>query len=228
MSALKRIAGVLALLGAVSTPVGATTLTVNGLNSGAPLIYYTVAGWTIGINNCITSTAGTGGFVNSCANDKVVFTADAYFLSAVFTTIGGGPLASGIGGASSGDITFFMYVTPPTGELISQASAGVTGTAVTSADYLYGSIGTTTPTGNITANLNGSPTLTTAVFTPTAGPAPSGADIRAGSVGNRALGPVTVTSATLTFNAPEPMSIGLLAVGAIGVGLARRRSRRAA
>lgn len=206
---------------ASATPGLAQTVT-NNISTTTPI---TVGNWTFQLTGC-----GTSGSAN-CATDIVVATATAVTLSLVFEGPGGSALETSAAGGYS-DLSFSsITVTAPSGQQIYSVGAIVAGTPSSSAtldkNRVSVSSGTVYANGVGSASqaistLASSPTLQSITF------APSNSVYSLTDFGTRAStsGPATMTSATLIYNAPEPVSGSILAAGLAGLGWIKRKARR--
>ena len=212
-----------------------TSIESDGLpGSGGTLTVSTgLGGWSFTINGCVETLNSVTN--QSCANSEVVATLLNGTLSLAFLSSSGGAIEVSAPGTLN-DISLTVNLTGPvTG--IQSYSLAVVGVAASQAlnDLTRISAGaqvtTQGPGGviepNVNVNLSG-PTLASQTFSPIAPSISVGLDLRdqGGGVHGNAPGNSTMSSATLRFSAPEPFSASLLAVGAIGIGFARRKMRR--
>lgn len=216
------VAGMIVVSGAQ-----AQTVTSN-LNVTTPI---SVGAWTFQMGGCGTSVSGTGS-AGSCATDQVTATATASMLTLVFTGANGTPLLTG-GVSSTADLSLTnLIVTAPSGLQIWQVGANVSGSTSTGTTRAQNNVSLSS--GNIVsgsssytaamANLNTAPLLQLApppVFAPN-NKVSSVPDLTLGTSTNTA----TMASATLVYNAPEPVSMTLLGTGIAALGFVRRKARR--
>ena len=236
MGAVSKWVAIAGLL-AVASACPAQAQTTGGYllpGSGGTLTVSTgLGGWSFAIVGCVETLNSVTN--QSCANSEVIPTLVKGTLSLAFVSSTGGALESSAPGFSN-DITFTVNLTGPvTG--IQSASLAIAGIAASQAynDLTRISAGTTITTegtgGAIqpgqTVNLSG-PIMVSQVFTPIAPSISVSVDLRDQGAGihGSAPGTSTLSSGTLTFNAPEPVSSSLLAVGAIGLAFVRRKKRR--
>lgn len=226
-----RLSGIAMLLGALSVvPAAAQTTTVTGLANGT----YSVGGWSFTLNGCaVHGMDGTGGSA-SCSTEEVIATATATALSLVFEGPGGAALQSlGANGTGYGDLSFVggITVTALGSEVIWGVSASVAGSAASGLasdkQLVTANSGTITHGGIMTASgastsLAASPILQSIVFAPSA----SVSSVPDFKTNKTPAGALTMASATLIYNAPEPVSLGILAIGAAGIAAVKRRPRR--
>jgi hypothetical protein len=207
----------------------ATTSGVLTVNTG-------LGGWSFSIVGCSEELNSV--VSQSCANEEVIPTLSNGTLSLAFSSSTGGAVFAVAPGFTD-DLGFTVNLTGPTTG-IQVTSIAITGIAASAAvkDLTRVSAGESVTTlgvgGVIEPGLSvglagsGAPTLASQVFSPIAPSITEGVDLRAQGAGvfGNAPGTSTLTSVTLTYSAPEPVSASLLAVGAFGIGIARRRSRR--
>lgn len=229
------IAGILA----AAATGGAQAQTVGGYllpGLGGTLTVSTgLGGWSFSIVGCVEALNS----VNSqpCTNAEVIPTLSHGTLSLAFVSNTGGALESSAPGFSN-DITFTVNMTGPVTGILS-ASLAIAGTPASPAYFdltriSAGALVTTQGPGGVTepqmtVSLVG-PTMQSQTFTPIAPSISVSVDLRDQGAGihGPAPGTSTLSSGTLTFSAPEPVSSSLLGVGAIGIAFVRRKMRRSA
>jgi hypothetical protein len=188
-----------------------------------------LGGWSFSIVGCQEELNSVTG--QSCANEEVIPTLLNGTLSLAFESSTGGALFAVAPGFTD-DLGFNVNMTGPvTG--IQSTTLAIAGIPASSAPHDLSRISAgTTGASIMTVGLagSGSPTLQSQTFAPIVVSLTEGVDLRAQGAGvfGNASGTSTLTSATLTYSAPEPVSVSLLAVGAIGVGFVRRKMRRRA
>ena len=221
MGWLARSLGGVALTGAMVAPALSQTVT-----ELLTVTSFSVGGWSITLSGCTSSGA------TSCSTDQVVATATPNALSLVFQGSSGGNLETAATGTVT-DLTFNgdITVTAPGSEPIYLAGANVSGTAasgttadkqrvtVSSGNVQYGTQSTPLPAK---ADLTTSPTLQSVVFAPTHSVS-SVPDFKSNA--SQATGSLTLASATLVYDAPEPVSVSLVASAIAGLGFVRRKTR---
>jgi hypothetical protein len=182
---------------------------------GTGVIYGTDAGWTVLIDGCQLNGGASPG---SCSSDVVVITATATTLSLVFeNATNGQPLLTSTTLETSqnyADLTVgAVDVIAPGTSSIWKVTDSLAGNAGSGSNSLL-----TTTLGSFVGLQT---TLgTTGLYKPYVNAINSGTDTRDTAPSS---GTNSITSATYVYNAPEPVSLSLFAVGLVGLGAARRR-----
>jgi len=193
--------------------------------------------WTIVLNACVSAAQGAS--AASCNGAlEVIPVITGTTLSLVFESATGGPLGVVNTNGSPGqfaDLSFGTITVSTTGTQITQSSVNVAGSESAGLTAYAGNMtnnegsvvlpGPTSVTGAYT-NLSYSPTLQKVNFAPASSVQLLSTDIKTNGSNLAAGGNLTMSSATISFNAPEPVSASLLAVGLGGLGFIRRKTRR--
>lgn len=241
MSPVSKLLAITGLLVIAALPARAQTaggFLLPTSNSGTITVSTGLGGWSFSITGCSEELNSV--FSQSCANVEVVPTLANGTLSLAFLSNTGGAIFAVAPGFTD-DIGFTINLNGPA-HGVQSTTLAITGVAASNAlhDLTRVSAGVTVTTqgtgGMIEPGLtvglagSGSATLASQSFSPIAVSITEGVDLRAQGAGvfGNAPGTTTLSSATLTYTAPEPVSASLLAVGAIGIGFVRRRMRRSA
>jgi len=220
----------MAALPAAAQTAGGTLLTASTT--------VTAGTWTIVLNGCVT--APQGGSAAACSGtDEVIPVITGTTLSLVFESATGGALetVNTTGGPGQfSDLSFSTITVTSTGPKITQSSVNVAGSesaglTAYGADITNNEGAISFAGGSATGantNLANSPTLQKSNFAPAASVQLLSTDIKTNGSNLASGGNLTMSSATISFNAPEPVSTSLFAVGLGGLGFIRRKTRRAA
>jgi len=230
---LATAAAALGLCGAM--PVMAQTAGGTLLQSSTTV---TSGTWSIVLTGCIT--APQGGSAAACSGaDEVIPVISGTTLSLVFESATGGALetVNTTGGPGQfSDLSFSTITVSNTGPKITQSSVNVAGSEsaglTANAANLSNNEGTIAVNGsNIVGaytNLATSPTLQKLNFAPASSVQLLSTDIKTNGSNLASGGNLTMSSATINFNAPEPISSSIFLAGLAGLGFARRKTRRPA
>ena len=199
----------------------------------SPTTTITDGSWTITLTGCTVTPAG--GSTAACSGtNEVTPSISGSTISLVFSSFSGSNTApletAGVG--QFFDLTFATITAAYAGRSIDASSVNVSGTEsagnsgfASSMTVNEGTVTSSTSPGAKT-NLGNSPTLQSLAFAPVSPETLSSADIK--TSGTRlSSGNLTMSTATISFTTvPEPMSASLLAIGAVGLGFVRRKTRR--
>jgi hypothetical protein len=221
MNSVLKWVGVTTVL-AIAALGTAQAQTIEPLTDTAEFYVPSSGGWGILLSGCEINGVACS---TSNPNASVTATVVGSTLSLVFTGTNGtgsNELLYNNGAGSDRDLTINVQVFAPGIEtvwegtdLISQSSTTSGAPSnVTASDTLTGQVAMISALGN-------SQTLATYIA-PALANTTAGLDIKAGILSST----TSIPSVTLTFNAPEPVSTSLLAVGIAGIGFVRRRRRR--
>jgi hypothetical protein len=199
----------------------------------SPTTTLTDGSWTITLTGCQVTPAG-GKTANCSGTNEVTPSISGSTISLVFSSFSGSNTAP-LETASAGqffDLTFATITATYAGSSIDASSVNVSGTEgsgnsgfASSITVNEGTVASTASPGAKT-NLGNSPTLQSVAFAPVNSETVSSTDIKT-SAAQLSSGSLTMSSATISFTTvPEPMSASLLAIGAVGLGFVRRKTRR--
>ena len=218
-----------ALAASLAAPANAQTVTELLNDIGTPFTVPSSNGaWSVELTSCTATFNGNG--PSACTgNESVAASVSGSVLSLVLegTNGPGGNnflYNTGAGIGHQTDLSLNLVVTAPSGNAIYlvsdslSASSTPSGNAgVTSAESF------SSPTENA-LNIGLASSLSKSeIFSPATNSVDASTDTVAGYGGVA----VTVPTVTLTYNAPEPVSSSLFAVGLAGLGYVRRKTRRA-
>ena len=227
MAWIKTCAGLsVALAVSLAAPANAQSVS-EALNVlGTPLFVPSSTGaWSVKLTSCAATFNGVA--AASCGNESMVASVSGSVLSLVLegtnNGTGGTNFLYNTGTGGQTDLSLNLVVTAPSGSEIYLASNSLSASSTPSGNAGVTSAETFSSPAENGLNVGLASSLSqSAVFSPVTNSISASTDTVAG-YGAFA---VTVPTVTLTYNAPEPVSSSLLAVGLAGLGYVRRKTRR--
>ncbi len=182
--------------------------------------------WSVKLTSCVATFNGVA--AASCGNESMVASVSGSVLSLVLegtnNGTGGTNFLYNTGTGGQTDLSLNLVVTAPSGNEIYLASNSLSASSTPSGNnYVVSTEQFTSPVENILHVGLAQSLSQSTVFSPITNSINANTDTLAGLGGVA----VTVPTVTLTYNAPEPVSSSLFAVGLAGLGYVRRKTRRA-